>query len=176
MIGSCTALDWTATTRPQPRSAICGSRRAQDRHRREHERAVRGLPLLAREAERIRVRRRPAGVGDVDVDRAERGLDAVEQSGDRVEVVGVVHEALRRRSRCAAASTVSCVREATATRTPSAASAVAIPRPIPFEPPVTSATRPSMPEVHAADHAISRARKSRVRHVRSFSRRLTSRM
>ena len=27
LIGSCTALDWTATTRPQPRSAICGSRR-----------------------------------------------------------------------------------------------------------------------------------------------------
>ena len=40
----------TVTTRPQPRSRICGSSRLEDRHRREHERAVRRLPLLAREA------------------------------------------------------------------------------------------------------------------------------
>ena len=52
------------------------------------------LPLLVREAERVRVRRRPTRVGDVDVDRAERGLDVVEQSRDRVQVVGVEHEAL----------------------------------------------------------------------------------
>jgi hypothetical protein len=49
----------------------------EDRHRREHQRPVRRLPLLAREAERVGVRRRAAGVGDVDVDRAERGLDAL---------------------------------------------------------------------------------------------------
>ena len=77
-------------------AALCHPRQQplQDRHRREDERAVRGLPLLAREAERVLVRRRAAGVGDVDVDRAERGLDAVEQPGDRVEVAGVEHEAL----------------------------------------------------------------------------------
>ena len=55
---------------------------------------MRGLPLLAGEAERVGVGRRPPGVGDVDVDRAERGLDAVEQARDRIEVLGVEHEAL----------------------------------------------------------------------------------
>jgi hypothetical protein len=54
---------------------------------------VRGLPLLAREGQRVGARRRAAGVGDVDVDRAEVGLDAVRQVRGGVRVVGVEHVA-----------------------------------------------------------------------------------
>src|SRR6478609_7052625 len=50
----------------------------------------------------------------------------------------------------AAASMRSCEREDIATRAPSPASALAMPRPRPFEAPVTSATLPSMPRSIAA--------------------------
>jgi hypothetical protein len=61
----------------------------QDRHRRDDERAVRGLPLLVGEAERVDPHRRAAGVGHVDVDRAEVARDGVDEAVDRGQVVAV---------------------------------------------------------------------------------------
>ena len=66
-----------------------GQHALQEGHRGEDERAVRGLPLLAREAERVLAGRRAARVGDVDVDRAELGLHLRDEPGHRVEVVRV---------------------------------------------------------------------------------------
>ena len=102
------------------------------RHRREHERAVRGLPLLARERERL-AERRPAGVADEDVDRAELALDRVDERPRR-----------RRRRSCPRRS-ARCCASWRATRAPSASSSAAIAAPIPFEAPVTSATLPVSP-------------------------------
>ena len=42
---------------------------------------MRGLPPLAREAERVGAGGRAAGVGDVYVDRTEVGLDALHEAG-----------------------------------------------------------------------------------------------
>ena len=62
--------------------------------RRHNQLAVSGLPLIARELERIGSGG-AAGVGHEDVDRTEVALDAVEQLGCRVEVERVVHVRLR---------------------------------------------------------------------------------
>ena len=68
-----------SATRPKPRSRMPGMTRLDERHRAEDERAVGGLPLLAREAERVGAAGRPAGVADEDVDRPERLLDLGDQ-------------------------------------------------------------------------------------------------
>ena len=80
---------------PEPALLHAGHRAVDQRHRRQHEVAVGGLPLLAAEAERVDVDRRAARVGDQDVERAEVGLDRVDQPGRGVEVGAVVDVGVR---------------------------------------------------------------------------------
>ena len=63
-------------------AALAASRddRLDQRHRRQHEAAVRLLPLLARERERV-TQRRPARVRHEDVDRAERLAHGAHERG-----------------------------------------------------------------------------------------------
>jgi hypothetical protein len=70
----------------------------EDEHRRDHERAVRRLPLLGRERQRVVAARGTAGVGDEHVDRPELGLDGVDErvDGAQVRAVEDVARAARR--------------------------------------------------------------------------------
>ena len=153
----------TSTMRPQPRVAHPRQHALEEGHRGEHERAVRRLPLLAREAERVR--RRPAGRRcwrrRCRSARA-RPRPRATAAGHRVEFVRVERrrraaDRVRPPRRRAPRS-----REATATRAPSAASARRCPWPMPFEPPVTSATRALQAEVHQAATARRAGRRSRA--------------
>ena len=141
-----TAVEETLTTRPHPRSRMPGTTRSISASGDEHEIAVGGLPLLAREAQRVG----PTGGPPVLVTRIstgpQRGLDLVHEGRRPVQVGAVVGRTPRAAPTSAAvASTRSREREVIATRAPSAASAAAMPRPMPFEAPVTSATRPEIP-------------------------------
>ncbi len=81
---------------------------------------------------------------------AEVLLDALQESGDALEVQRVVHVGAGHRSRPAASSRRSRPRALMATRAPSAASSEAIASPMPCEAPVTSATLPLSPRSIAA--------------------------
>ena len=99
--------------------------------------------------------RRAAGVGDEDVDGPERLGDLARQRREPVEVGGVGDE--RRRASpisAAASSSRSCERLAIATRAPSRASAAAIPRPIPWLAPITSADFALDPKIHARNLSV----------------------
>ena len=140
-------MEPTLTIRPQPRSRMPGDDGAGEDPRRQDQRAVGRLPLVELVVEGA-AERRAAGVGDEDVDRAQRLLDLAGQRREALEVGGVGDEGRGAPSpdlARAASSSRSRERLAIATRAPSRASAAAIARPIPRLAPITSATRPSSP-------------------------------
>ena len=87
-IGTRVDEDVTLTIRPHLRSRMAGTTASIKRKWSEDERAVGGLPGLAIEPQRF-PHRRPTGVGDQDLDRAEGLLHLTNKRRQRVGVLGV---------------------------------------------------------------------------------------
>jgi hypothetical protein len=96
VIGSRVEIEPTLTIRPQHAPAHPGDDGAGEHPRSEHQRAIGALPLVELMVERA-AERRPAGVGDEDVDRPERLLDLARQRREPRGVGGIGDE--RRRPR-----------------------------------------------------------------------------
>jgi len=78
---------------PPPALTHSGHDRFPERHRGQHERAVRGLPLLGREAERVGAGGRAARVAHEHLDgAAERGLAIGDEVRGACEVPAVPYE------------------------------------------------------------------------------------
>ena len=103
---------------------------------------------------------RSAGVGDVDVDRPERRLDRRDHARHGVEVGGVEHDAVPADPIGRLAHPLRDRATRPRRARPRRRARAAIPRPIPFEPPVTSATLPSSPRSMRGMIAASAALRS----------------
>ena len=79
---------------PPPALPHAGDGALDQSHRRQHEAAVGGLPLVGREGKGVGAGRRAAGVGDQDLDRAELLLDGADEPRRALEVRAVVDQGM----------------------------------------------------------------------------------
>ena len=99
----------------------------------------------------------PPAFGDEDVEVTERRGRVLDEAGRALPVCPHRRRCRPRRGRCAptASSTRACWRPQIATRTPSAASALAEANPSPAVAPATAAVRPAMPRSTASDSTLA---------------------